>query len=93
MSVLSPMAATGQCQAARRQPRRRDADRAVSAQSQSSGRRGDDRGAGGNLRPGPLAAMCWRLQDTSSLRVDEKGQGLSFHPVIAWMPARGRSLA
>ena len=30
------------------------------------------------------------IQDTSALRVDEKGVGLSFHPVIAVDAKRGR---
>ena len=52
------------------------------SQSQSDDVRDDGHGAGANLcaaRTGHVLA----IQDTSALRVDEKGLGLSFHPVIA----------
>ena len=79
---LSAMAAGGQRQAARRRPGRRDADHAVSAQSQGDDQRNDVHGAGRTC-----ARVAGRhvlaIQDTSALRVDEKGLGLSFHPVLA----------
>ena len=72
----------GQRQAAGWQPRRRDADHAVFAQSQGDGQRDDVDG-----RERTCAQVAGRhvlaIQDTSALRVDEKGVGLSFHPVIA----------
>jgi len=93
MSVLSPMAARGQCQAARRQPRRRDAE--------SRGFCTIPKVAVGEMMTAALERTCVQvagrhvlaIQDTSSLRVDEKGQVCPFIPSLRWMPARGRSLA
>ena len=52
MGALLRMAAAGQRQAAGGRSRRRDADHAVSAQSQSAAQRDDVGGAGTHLRPG-----------------------------------------
>ena len=82
MSGLSAWRKGRQRAGARGRSRGRDGDYPVSPQSQGDGGRDDGDCPGAHLRPGRRPARARHSRHLGP-RVDEKGVGLSFHPVIA----------